>query len=200
VIGARLGYVILYRFNYYWNTPFEIIAMWKGGMSFHGGLVGIVIVVLFYTKKHRVNVLSFADVGCANVPISILVARIANFINGELYGTPTDVWWAIPFPKGGGVPRHPSQLYEGLLEGLLLFIVLRIAYKYVFQKRGVVMSLFFVGYGCARFVSEYFREPENLSWFESSVLSGGQILSLPMIFIGSGLFIFFYTKPNKTAT
>lgn len=197
VIGGRLGDVLFYNFSYYLAHPLEIIATWKGGMSFHGGLIGVLVVAYLYGKKQGVNFLSIMDIGAVNAPIALLSGRIANFINGELYGRPSDVGWAIPFPRGAGIPRHPSQLYEGFLEGLLLFVVLRIAYKYMSCRRGVVMSLFLVGYGCARFVAEYFREPESLSWFTSSTISGGQVLSIPMVVIGVALAVYFYNKAEK---
>jgi phosphatidylglycerol:prolipoprotein diacylglycerol transferase len=135
------------------------------------------------------------DILSVNVPIALMFGRLANFINGELYGRSTDVVWAIPFPKGGDIPRHPSQLYEAALEGVLLYFVLRfIIYKRWYQKIGVTASVFLMGYGIARFIAEYFRDVETLSWIQSNYLSGGQILSLPMVVIGIMLMFFCNTK------
>jgi phosphatidylglycerol:prolipoprotein diacylglycerol transferase len=189
VIGGRLGDVLFYNFDYYLYRPLEIFATWKGGMSFHGGLIGAIITAVFYTRYHKVKFSNFLDVLSVNVPIALMFGRLANFINGELYGRPTDVAWAMPFPKGGGIPRHPSQLYEAMLEGLLLYGVLRLIYKYAHKTSGVTASSFLIGYGVARFIAEYFRDIETLSWIQSRWLSGGQILSLPMIVIGLGLLV-----------
>jgi phosphatidylglycerol---prolipoprotein diacylglyceryl transferase len=199
VAGGRLGDVLFYNFDYYMHRPLEIFATWKGGMSFHGGLIGAIITAIFYSRYNKVNLTSFLDVLSVNTPIALMFGRFANFINGELYGRPTDVAWAIPFPKGGNIPRHPSQLYEAMLEGLLLYIVLRLVYPHAYKKPGVTASAFLIGYGVARFISEYFRDIETLSWVQSHTLSGGQILSLPMIIIGAALVGFFWTK-SKTET
>lgn len=184
VIGGRLGDVLFYNFDYYMYRPLEVFATWKGGMSFHGGLIGAIITAVFYARYHKVKFTSFMDVLSVNIPIALMFGRFANFINGELYGRSTDVTWAIPFPKGGGIPRHPSQLYEAMLEGLMLYCVLRLIYRCAYKKPGVTASSFLIGYGIARFIAEYFRDIEALSWIQSSWLSGGQILCLPMIIIG----------------
>lgn len=196
VVGGRLGDVIFYNFHYYLHNPLEIFATWKGGMSFHGGLVGAIIAAIFYSRYHKVKFTSFMDLLAVNIPIALMFGRLANFINGELYGRYTDVAWAIPFPKGGSLPRHPSQLYEGALEGIFLYLVLRLIYKHKQQKSGVTASSFLIGYGIARFISEYFRDTETLSWIHSDWLSGGQILSVPMILCGVGFMIFFNNKKN----
>lgn len=197
VIGGRLGDVIFYNFDYYLYNPLEIFATWKGGMSFHGGLIGAIVTAIFYSRYHKVKFTSFMDVLSVNIPIALMLGRFANFINGELYGRPSEVAWAIPFPKGGNIPRHPSQLYEAMLEGALLYLVLRTIYKYTHKHSGVTASSFLIGYGAARFVAEYFRDAETLSWMHSSYLSGGQLLSVPMILIGVGLVVFFNNR--KTA-
>jgi phosphatidylglycerol:prolipoprotein diacylglycerol transferase len=191
VAGGRLGDVLFYNFDYYMHRPLEIFATWKGGMSFHGGLIGAIITAIFYSRYNKVNFTSFMDVLSVNIPIALMFGRFANFINGELYGRPTDVAWAIPFPKGGNIPRHPSQLYEAMLEGLILYIVLHLIYRCAYKKPGVTLSSFLIGYGIARFIAEYFRDIETLSWVQSQTLSGGQILSLPMIGIGMILVVFF---------
>lgn len=197
VVGGRLGDVIFYNFHYYLYNPLEIFATWKGGMSFHGGLIGAIVAAIFYSRYYKVNFTSFMDVLAVNIPIALMFGRLANFINGELYGRYTDVAWAIPFPKGGNIPRHPSQLYEGALEGIFLYLVLRLIYKYNYQKPGVTASSFLVGYGIARFIAEYFRDAEALSWIHSDQLSGGQILSLPMILCGVGFVVFFNSRHNS---
>lgn len=196
VMGGRLGDVIFYNLDYYMYHPLEIFATWKGGMSFHGGLIGVVIAAIFYTRHHKIQTISFIDILAVNVPIALMFGRLANFINGELYGRPTDVDWAIPFPKGGNIPRHPSQLYEAALEGLLLYVVLRVIYKRTHHIKGVTTSAFLIGYGVARFIAEYFRDAESLSWIQSEYLSGGQLLSLPMIVVGV-LLLFFFVRKNK---
>lgn len=196
VAGGRLGDVIFYNFDYYMYRPLEIFATWKGGMSFHGGLIGAIITAVFYSRYNKVRFTSFMDVLSVNIPIALMFGRLANFINGELYGRPTDVAWAIPFPKGGNIPRHPSQLYEAMLEGLLLYVALRLIYPYAYKKPGVTASAFLIGYGVARFVSEYFRDIETLSWVQSQMLSGGQLLSLPMIIIGAVMVGIFWKQPK----
>lgn len=185
VVGGRLGDVIFYNPHYYWKNPLEIFATWKGGMSFHGGLLGASVVAFFYTRYHEVHVIKFLDVLAVNVPIALMFGRLANFINGELYGRVSDVAWAMPFPKGGHVPRHPSQLYEAFLEGILLYIVLKLLYKKLHTRAGAVMYVFLMGYGVARFIVEYFREGDILSWAPTLGVSGGQALSIPMVVIGT---------------
>ncbi len=198
VIGARLGDVLFYNLHYYWHHPLEILATWKGGMSFHGGLIGSLFVTIFYTRHHKVKLTKFGDILGVNAPVALMFGRLANFINGELYGHISDVPWAIPFPKGGYTPRHPSQLYEALLEGLFLHLILRAVYKRYNKRPGIVSASFLIGYGLARFSVEYLREGEALSWFPSSPITGGQLLSLPMI--ASGLiwlvFVLFCKKPK----
>jgi phosphatidylglycerol:prolipoprotein diacylglycerol transferase len=198
VIGARLGDVLFYNFDYYMYRPLEIFATWKGGMSFHGGAIGVIVTAIFYTRYYKVKFFSFMDLITVNLPIALMFGRFANFINGELYGRATDVAWAIPFPKGGNIPRHPSQLYEAFFEGIVLYVILRMIYKHLHKVPGVTGSFFLIGYGLARFFVEYFREAETLSWIQSNCLSGGQILSLPMIIIGIGLFGYFarQSKPE----
>lgn len=183
--GGRLGYGVFYNLDYYISNPFKIVAMDNGGMSFHGGVIGSAITAFFYTRYHRVSFVSFSDLITVNAPIALMFGRLANFINGELYGRVTDVAWAMPFPKGGGVPRHPSQLYETFFEGIVLYVVMRVIYKYLHQKPGVVSGFFLINYGVVRFFVEYYREPQALSWIKSDYLSGGQILCLMMMVIGT---------------
>jgi phosphatidylglycerol:prolipoprotein diacylglycerol transferase len=170
VVGGRLGDVLFYNAHYYMQNPWEILATWKGGMSFHGGLIGASITAVIYTRYHNVRLFHFIDVLVVNVPIALMFGRLANFINGELYGRPTAVAWAIPFPKGGEIPRHPSQLYEAALEGVALYLILRFVYRRYYARPGIVSAAFLLAYGLARFAVEYFRDSETLSWIQSHYL------------------------------
>lgn len=184
ILGARLVDVVLYDFDYYVQHPKEILITSKGGLSFHGGLIGVLVAAILYTRYHTINFIRFLDVVAVSTPMALIFGRLANFINGELYGRVTDVAWAMPFPKGGGIPRHPSQLYEAFFEGIVLYVIMRVIYKYLHQRPGVVSGIFGIGYGVIRFFVEYYREPQALSWIKSDYLSGGQILCLMMIVIG----------------
>jgi phosphatidylglycerol:prolipoprotein diacylglycerol transferase len=155
-------------------------------MSFHGGLLGVLVVVVLYARVMKLNLLSVADAICAQVPIGLFLGRIANFINGELYGRPSELPWAMVFPGGGLMPRHPSQLYEAVMEGLILFSLLAVAVhtRRVVQRPGTVAGLFLAGYGIARIIAELFREPDAFLGFILPGISMGQVLSLPMIVVG----------------
>lgn len=187
VLGGRLGYVLFYKPGYYLSNPLEIVMTWEGGMAFHGGLLGVIAAILLFAKVARVDKWYLADnVGCA-VPIGLFLGRVANFINGELYGRMApDVPWAMAFPAGGPVPRHPSQLYEALLEGLILFIVMNLLWRNekLRTRPGVLTGCFCVGYGLARSIAELFREPDRHLGFIAGGVTMGQILSLPMILFG----------------
>jgi phosphatidylglycerol---prolipoprotein diacylglyceryl transferase len=180
IVGGRLGYVIFYNLPFYLANPLEIFAVWRGGMSFHGGLIGASLMGWWFTKKHGLSFYRLADLCVVAVPIGLGLGRIGNFINGELYGRPTNVPWAVVFPQGGPVPRHPSQLYEAFLEGVVLFAVLLWLSERV-QTEGVMFWTFVGGYGLARFVVEFFREPDPQLGFVVGPFSMGQILSLAMI-------------------
>jgi len=180
IVGGRLGYVIFYNLPFYLANPLEIFAVWRGGMSFHGGLIGASLMGWWFTKKHGLSFYRLADLCVVAVPIGLGLGRIGNFINGELYGRPTNVPWAVVFPQGGLVPRHPSQLYEAFLEGVVLFAVLLWLSERV-QTEGVMFWTFVGGYGLARFVVEFFREPDPQLGFVVGPFSMGQILSLAMI-------------------
>ena len=189
ILGGRLGYVLFYKPGYYLSNPLEILQLWDGGMSFHGGVIGVSLGIMWLARKHSLNWLRIHDYVACCVPFGLLFGRLANFVNGELWGRgPTDVPWAMVFPTGGPVPRHPSQLYEAGLEGLLLFLVL----WFLFWKTdaryqpGKLVGTFLLGYGASRFFVEYFRQPdEHLTWLAmQSGLSMGQWLTLPMIFGG----------------
>lgn len=187
ILGGRTGYVLFYNFEYFIRHPMEILAVWHGGMSFHGGFMGCVIAVLAFGRSRGIPVLSLGDVTCAVGPIGLLLGRIANFINGELWGRPADdsVPWAMVFPNGGPLPRHPSQLYEAGLEGVLLFIILAVLIRCGALKRpGLIIGIFAVCYGLARITSEFFREPDPQLGFLWGGLTMGMILSIPMIIAG----------------
>ncbi len=189
IVGGRLGHVLFYDFYHYLQNPLEILQTWKGGMAFHGGLLGVSLAFVMYTRRHYIPLLSFSDLASCGVPIGLFLGRFANFVNGELYGRVTDVPWAVYFPSGGYVPRHPSQLYEAFLEGALLWGLLWIAVRIpvLRSEKGILTGLFLMGYGSARIVSECFREPEALWEIGGVVLTYGQLLSLPLL--GFGLFL-----------
>jgi phosphatidylglycerol:prolipoprotein diacylglycerol transferase len=185
VLGGRLGQVLFYDPGYYFEHPGEIIAVWKGGMSFHGGFLGVLIAVAFWTRKHQVNWLSTMDFIAPLVPLGLAAGRIGNFINGELWGRAADpsLPWAMVFPQVDNLPRHPSQIYQALGEGLLLFIILWLYARKV-RPTGAVSAVFLIGYGVFRFIAEYFREPDTGIFGHSYLVSMGQWLSLPMILAG----------------
>jgi len=180
IAGGRLGYVLFYNLPFYLANPLEIFAVWRGGMSFHGGLIGASLMGWWFAKKHGLSFYRLADLCVVAVPIGLGLGRIGNFINGELYGRPTNVPWPVVFPQGGPVPRHPSQLYEAFLEGVVLFVVLLWLSERV-QTEGVLLWTFIGGYGVARFLVEFFREPDPQLGFVLGPFSMGQILSLAMI-------------------
>jgi len=185
VLGGRLGYVLFYQPAYYLQHPGEAIAMWRGGMSFHGGLLGVVAAIVLFARKHKLPVLALADSIAGAVPIGLFFGRIANFINGELFGRPSDVPWAMAFPHGGPVPRHPSQLYEAVLEGIVLFVVLRAMETRGARARpGLLTGVFLIGYALARIVGELFREPDIFLGFLVLGSTMGQLLSLPLAALG----------------
>jgi len=191
VIGGRLGQVLFYEPGHYLAHPLEIAAIWKGGMSFHGGFLGVLAAITLWARKHRKPWLETTDFIAPLVPLGLLAGRIGNFINGELWGRVADptLPWAMIFPAAGVLPRHPSQLYHAALEGLLLFIVLWL-YSRRPRARGAVSALFLIGYGLCRFTVEFFREPDAGIFGHSYTVSMGQWLSLPMILAGLALFLF----------
>lgn len=187
ILGGRLGYVLIYKPGYYLEHPLEIFAVWHGGMSFHGGAFGVLIALLLFAWKHRLNALSLLDVVNAAAPIGLFFGRLANYNNGELWGRVTDAPWGMIFP-GQTEPRHPSQLYEAALEGLLLYIVLRILiYRFDALKRpGTILGCFLLGYGLARtFVEAFFRQPDEQLGFLIGGLTMGALLSIPMALAGA---------------
>lgn len=187
ILGGRLGFVLFYHPVYFFENPLEIFQIWQGGMAFHGGILGVIAAFYLYAKKHALPYFGVTDRIALVAPIGLCLGRIANFINGELYGRiALDVPWAMVFPHGGPLPRHPSQLYQAATEGLLLFIIL-VVLVYGFKAldaRGRVSGAFLTGYGCARFAMEYFREPDAHLGFIFAHLSMGQLLCAPMILLG----------------
>jgi phosphatidylglycerol:prolipoprotein diacylglycerol transferase len=187
ILGGRTGYVLFYNLPHFAQHPAEILELWKGGMSFHGGFLGCVAAVLLFGWKRNISVLSLGDVTCAVGPIGLLLGRLANFINGELWGRAADpsLPWAMVFPHGGPLPRHPSQLYEAGLEGIVLFVVLALLIRAGALKRpGFVIGAFAALYGLARIAGEFFREPDPQLGFLWGGLTMGMLLSVPMIVAG----------------
>ncbi len=198
IIGGRIGYVIFYKPGAYIDDPLSILAVWQGGMSFHGGIIGVIVTAWWFSRRRALPLLSFGDMIARVAPIGLFFGRIANFINGELYGRVTDVPWAMAFPMGGPEPRHPSQLYEALLEGLVLFIVLNLLARsdWVRARSGFLIGVFLVGYGAARSFVEFFRQPDAHIGFIGGFITMGQILSIPMILAGIA-FILYAVKRAK---
>jgi phosphatidylglycerol---prolipoprotein diacylglyceryl transferase len=192
-IGGRLGYTLFYNLPYYLQHPTKIIAVWEGGMSFHGGLLGTIIALLWYSKRQGIPPSIIADLAAGVTPIGLGFGRIGNFINGELYGRATDVEWCMVFPNGGPACRHPSQLYEAGLEGLLLLIVLSLIAKKP-TPPGTIFWSFIAGYGICRFIVEFFREPDGHLGFIIGSFSMGQLLSLPMIVLGAFMLALGYQR------
>jgi phosphatidylglycerol---prolipoprotein diacylglyceryl transferase len=190
VLGGRLGYVLFYNPAHYFANPLEALAIWHGGMSFHGGLIGCLIALCVLARRSGSNLLSLFDLAAAVTPIGLFFGRIANFVNGELWGRVTDVPWAMIFPGAGPEPRHPSQIYQAALEGALIFVVLMMAVRAGALKRpGRVAGLFLVLYGIARIIGEMFREPDAHIGYLSGGLTMGMLLSLPMIALGAAFLV-----------
>jgi len=183
MVGGRLGYVLFYDLDNYLQNPASIFAIWQGGMSFHGGLIGTILAAWYISRKKKWDFWEIADLCSAAFPIGIGLVRIGNFINGELWGRRTDVAWAMVFPDGGPMPRHPSQLYEALLEGLVLLIILLWMYRKNFY-RGTVFWAFLGFYGLFRFLGEFVREPDIQIGYQFGFFTRGQLLTLPMLAIG----------------
>ena len=195
ILGGRTGYVLFYNFPHFASHPIEILQLWNGGMSFHGGVTGCVVAIVLFALRRRIPMLSLGDVVAAVAPIGLFLGRIANFINGELWGRPTDVPWAMVFPYGGPIPRHPSQLYEAALEGVVLFIVLALLVRGGSLKRpGVVTGAFALGYGVARITCELFREPDAQLGFLWGGLTMGMLLCIPLMLGGIAILTFALTR------
>lgn len=198
ILGGRLGYVLFYGTNVFWEHPLEVFALWHGGMSFHGGILGVIIAVWFVSRKVNYRFLSLTDLAALYTPIGIFLGRLANFANDELWGRMTNVSWAVRFPNGGYLPRHPSQLYEAACEGLLLFIILNVLWqnKYVRGHTGIISGTFLSLYGIFRLSLEPFREPDAQLGFIVGSATMGQLLSLPFILLGLWLIIRAVHRPD----
>lgn len=197
IIGGRLGYMFFYDWQSLFADPLLIFQTWKGGMSFHGGVLGVLFSLWCYAKKHKRTFLSLTDLVAPVVPIGLGAGRIGNFINGELWGRVTDVPWAMVFPNGGPLPRHPSQLYEFALEGVVLFLILWF-YSRKPRPVGAVSGLFAVGYGVFRSTVEFFREPDaQIGYLAFGWLTEGQLLSLPLILAGIAILIWSYQRKKS---
>jgi phosphatidylglycerol:prolipoprotein diacylglycerol transferase len=192
-IGGRIGYTLFYNFSYYSQHPLKILAVWEGGMSFHGGLIGTTIALIWFGRRRGVPIYTIADLAASVTPIGLGFGRLGNFINGELYGRPTDVDWCMVFPAGGSACRHPSQLYEASLEGVLLFTIL-----WLIGRRptppGTVCWSFIAGYGICRLIVELFREPDQHMGFVLGPITMGQLLSAPMVMLGIVMLVWGYQK------
>ena len=186
VLGGRAGYVLFYKPSYYYANPIEILQLWHGGMSFHGGALGVITALFLFCRQRSLSLLAFADIITSAVPIGIFFGRVANFVNDELWGRPSDVPWAVMFPNGGGIPRHPSQLYEAGLEGIALFLVLFALLRWtsIRDRPGAQSGVFLMGYAIVRIFVEFFREPDSFMgflWFGATM---GQLLSIPVFLLG----------------
>lgn len=202
ILGGRLGFVLFYRPDFYLAHPSEIFQVWKGGMSFHGGLLGVIAAMAIFARRRNVPVFALADIVAAATPIGLFFGRIANFINGELWGRVTDVSWAVIFPHAGPQPRHPSQLYEAALEGAVLFVVLWVLlFRYnAMRWRGLLSGSFLIGYGLARIISETMREPSAHLDFVPLGTTFGQWLSVPMVLFGIYLVATARRRPQAAVT
>ena len=186
ILGGRLGYVLFYKPGYYLMNPIEAAYVWEGGMSFHGGALGVILAMALFARKRGIDFLRLADMVACAAPIGLFFGRIANFINGELFGRPSDVAWAVVFPRGGPEPRHPSQIYESFLEGLVLFLILAALWRYtrLRDRPGALGGVFLLGYGAFRLFVEFFREPDAHLGFLFGGVTMGQLLSLPLVIVG----------------
>ena len=195
ILGGRLGYVLFYNLKYYIESPLEILMIWNGGMSFHGGLIGVIFATQLFSNKHKVNQFIFLDLVSLSAPIGIFFGRIANFVNSELIGRPTDLPWSVQFVLIDSVERHPSQLYEAFFEGIILFVLLGYLFKknYI-QKPGNISALFLIFYSLFRFFAEFFRSPDPQVGYLIFNLTQGQLMSV--LFLVSGMLLF-YLKSNE---
>ena len=197
ILGGRLGYVIFYNLEYYIQNSFEIFKLWQGGMSFHGGLLGVIVAIFIFSKNKNTNFFKYSDIVACVAPIGIFLGRIANFINGELFGKISTLPWAVIFPNGGNIARHPSQIYEAILEGLVLFILINFLAlkKHLIIKTGYVSSFFLIAYSILRIFSENFREPDQHLGYLFNYFSMGTLLSILTLI--SGFLIIFFIKKNE---
>jgi phosphatidylglycerol:prolipoprotein diacylglycerol transferase len=201
ILGGRLGYVLFYQPSLLWERPMAILAIWEGGMSFHGGLIGVGLAILYFARAQKIPLLTLGDLTAAAAPIGLFFGRIANFINAELYGRATDAPWGVIFPNSDGQPRHPSQLYEAFLEGLVLFAILAVAvWRFKALKRpGLAIGIFLAGYGLFRSMVELVREPDAHMPNFPAFFTMGMMLSLPMVAIGAAIIAGALRKPPRPA-
>jgi len=201
ILGGRLGYVLFYRPVHYLTHPLEILQVWQGGMAFHGGALGVIVALVLYCRQQRIDLLAFGDRVAAVIPIGLCLGRLANFVNGELWGRVTDAPWGMVFPTGGPEPRHPSQLYQAALEGVALFALLQVLVSIpaIRERRGFVAGAFLAGYGVARSIGELFRQPDAFLGFLFAGATMGQLLSVPMILVGGWLMLRARPAPRTVA-
>lgn len=197
ILGGRIGYVIFYNLATYADDPLAALQIWQGGMSFHGGLIGVTAAMILFARSRGFSPFALGDLVAAGVTIGLFFGRIANFINGELYGRVTQVSWGVVFPHGGPEPRHPSQLYEAVLEGLVLFVILAVLARReeIRRRPGVVAGAFLIGYGCFRFLVEFVREPDPQLGFLWLGATMGQLLCIPMAALGGWMIWRAYNRP-----
>ncbi len=186
ILGGRIGYVLFYNFNVYIHDPLAMLRVWEGGMSFHGGLIGVIVALWLFARSRGLNFIAIGDAIAGAAPIGLFLGRLANFVNAELYGRVTDVPWAFVFPRGGPLPRHPSQLYEAALEGVVLFIVLWLMSRNdaVRARTGLLSGVFLIGYALSRVIVETVREPDVQVGYLMGGMTMGQLLSLPILLLG----------------
>jgi len=192
ILGGRLGYVLFYKPGFYAANPLQVFTVWEGGMSFHGGLLGVICAIVLYALRNRADPFMLSDLVAMVVPIGLFFGRLANFINGELWGRPSDVAWAMVFPRGGPLPRHPSQLYQAFFEGVVVLAAVWLVARMTAGRRrpGLLTGVFCAGYGMARIVGEVFREPDSfLGFLFGDWLTMGMLLSLPMVAFGAWLIV-----------
>ena len=190
ILGGRLGYVIFYNLEYYLNNFYEILMIWKGGMSFHGGIIGVILTTVIFSKKYKINSYIFLDLISLVAPIGLFLGRIANFINSELYGRETDIFWSVKFVIIDNISRHPSQIYEAIFEGLILFFLLNHSVKKdAFKNPGLISSMFLIFYSFFRFILEFFREPDSQIGYLAYQLTLGQFISIVFFFLGISLYL-----------
>jgi phosphatidylglycerol:prolipoprotein diacylglycerol transferase len=201
ILGGRLGYVLFYQTDHYLSAPWEALYLWRGGMSFHGGAAGVIAAIILFCRRHGLSILRFGDRLTAVVPIGLFFGRLANFINGELWGRPADLPWAMVFPHAGPEPRHPSQLYQAAMEGLLLFILVQLVVRIpaLRARPGFTAGTFLAGYGVARIIGEFFRQPDAQLGFLWGATTMGQLLSIPMVLAGLLLMVLSRPVPTRAA-
>lgn len=198
ILGGRVGYILFYQFSSYVNDPLAIFRIWEGGMSFHGGAAGMIIAMIIYSYVRKIHVLRLTDLVCCAVPIGLFFGRMANFINGELFGRVTASPIGMVFPYGGPDPRHPSQLYEAFLEGLMLFIIMFVLARLpaVRNMPGILSAVFLTGYALSRITVEFFREPDEQIGYIADYFTMGQILCLPML-VGAAILVLYALKQKR---